>query len=104
MTDAQLTALSTFSWLIGTAVMFILLAHWSAGGTWAISSAITRGLTGWTGRTGNLTGSSPNDDELGPIRSPRIDRLWAGEEAPAPPPPSDQPVAEIEDLATRRLP
>ena len=50
MTDTHLTALSTIAWIVGTVRAFILLAHWSAGGSWGISSAIARGLIGGTGR------------------------------------------------------
>ena len=59
MTDAQLTALSTIAWVIGTATVFVLIAHWSAGGSWGISSAIARGLIGWAGRNGSFAGESP---------------------------------------------
>ena len=111
MTDAQLTALSTIAWIVGTIATFVLAAHWSAGGSWGISSAIARGLIGWTGRSGAIAGEWPSDDELGPIRPPSLDRLWAGDSAPvaragdsAPAPDSrDQPIAEIEDLGSRRL-
>lgn len=106
MTDQQLTTLSTIAWIIGTTTVFILLAHWSAGGSWGISNAIARGIIGWTGRSGSLAGEWPSDDDLGPIRPPSLDRLWAGEQPPpAPyPSPSELPLAEIEDLGSRRLP
>ena len=107
MTDAQLTALSTIAWIVGTTTTFVLLAHWSAGGSWGISSAIARGLIGWTGRNGAIAGEWPSDDDLGPIRPPRLDRLWAGEpptaSGPGLGPPVDQPIAEIEDLGSRLL-
>ena len=103
MTDAQLTALSTIAWIVGTITTFVLAAHWSAGGSWGISSAIARGLIGWTGRNGAIAGEWPSDDELGPIRPPSLDRLWAGDSAPAADAPVDQPIAEIEDLGTRRI-
>jgi hypothetical protein len=106
MTDAQLTALSTIAWIAGTATTFIVLAHWSAGGSWGISSAIARGLIGWTGRNGMIAGEWPSDDELGSIRPPDLDRPWAGESPPAFGPldhPGDPPTAEIEDLGSRRL-
>jgi hypothetical protein len=111
VTDAQLTTLSTLVWLIGTIVLFVLLAHWSAGGSWGISSAIARGLTGWVDR-----GSAPGPgarfgDDLRPIQPPRLDRLWGQDTSR----PSDNPatlagtasdvvsVAELEDLGSRRL-
>lgn len=111
MSDTDLTALSTLAWLIGTVTLFALLAHWSAGASWGISAAITRGLIGWAGRNPGFAGEW-TDDELGPIRSPRLDRLWGAGSASAPPAPNlpaDQPIAELpiaelEDLGTRRLP
>ena len=105
MTDQQLTALSTIAWIIGTGTAFILLAHWSAGGSWGISSAITRGLTGWTGRSFSMARERPGDEDLAPIRPPRLDRLWAAkaDSTIGSAPPGDLPMAEIEDLGTRRL-
>jgi hypothetical protein len=103
MTDAQLTALSTIAWIVGTATTFVLLAHWSAGGSWGISSAIARGVIGWTGRNGIIAGEWPDSDLPG-MRDPDVDRLWAGE--PRPPAldnSADLPMVEIEDLGSRRL-
>lgn len=109
MTDTDLTALSTLAWLVGTVALFVLLAHWSAGGSWGISAAITRGLIGWAGRNPGFAGEW-TEDELGPIRSHRADLPWGGGSASAPPapglpanPPADYPIAELEDLGTRRL-
>lgn len=109
MTDTDLTTLSTLAWLVGTVALFVLLAHWSAGGSWGISAAITRALIGWAGRNPGFAGEW-TDDELGPIRSPRLDRLWGGSSPSAPlaphPPadqPADYPIAELEDLGSRRL-
>jgi hypothetical protein len=102
MTGAQLTTLSTLAWLVGTVTLFILLAHWSAGGSWGISSAIARGIIGWAGRNGTIAGEWPSDDDLGAIRPPDVDRLWAGD-SPNQDAPLDQPIAEIEDLGSRRL-
>jgi hypothetical protein len=111
VTDTQLTTLSTLVWLIGTIVLFVLLAHWSAGGSWGISSAIARGLTGWADR-GSVPGPGGRfGDDLRPIQPPRLDRLW-GQDMSGPP---DNPatltgtasdavsVAELEDLGSRRL-
>jgi len=103
MTDAQLTALGTIAWIVGTATTFILLAHWSAGGSWGISSAIARGVIGWAGRNGIVAGEWPGDD-VPPMANPELGLLWAGDARPAvvddvPAPPS----AEIEDLGSRPL-
>lgn len=109
MTDAQLTTLSTILWLVGTCTLFVLLAHWSAGGSWGISSAIARGLTGWTGRT---TGGARPASDLPAMESPRLDRLWGADPrglevaspALADSSTAPSPVAELEDLGARRLP
>jgi hypothetical protein len=110
MTDAQLTALSMIAWIIGTATAFILLAHWSAVGSWGISSAIARGVIGWTGRNGVIAGEWP-DADLPDMREPDVDRLWAGQPRSAPDTASltdlgraaALPGAEIEDLGSRRI-
>ena len=102
MTDAQLTALSTLAWLIGTTTLFILLAHWSAGGTWGISSAIARGLTGWSGR--EAEGPRPSAAEVRPMQTPEMARLWgAVPEAGPQTAESDQVQSELVDLGVRRL-
>jgi hypothetical protein len=105
MTDTQLTAISTIAWVIGTTTTFILLAHWSAGGSWGISSAIARGLTGWAGRNGSFAGEWSRETDLPPLESPAIDRLWAGEDDVPPIENAHQPqaFAEIEDLGERRI-
>jgi hypothetical protein len=117
VTDTQLTTLSTLVWLIGTIVLFILLAHWSAGGSWGISSAIARGLTGWADRGSGPAPGGRFGDDLRPIQPPRLDRLWGQDpthasSAPtepladrslAPPPAAGPGVAEIEELGSRRL-
>ena len=116
MTDTQLTTLATLAWLVGTVTLFILLAHWSAGGSWGISAAVARGIIGWAGRNGSFAGEWSSTDELPPLQPPQVARLWgteAGvaatidERAPAQPlgnHPPRQPTAELEDLGTRRLP
>jgi hypothetical protein len=106
MTDDQLTTLSTIAWLVGTSLLFVLLAHWSTGGSWDISSAIARGLTGWTRRNGSP--GHPAGD-LPPMAPPQLDRLWgvAGRTEAARPAVgvdvADEPAAELEDLGSRRL-
>jgi hypothetical protein len=59
MTGPQLATLSTALWCVATTVLFILLAHWSAGGSWGITDGIVRGVRSWTG--------GPSED-LSPIR------------------------------------
>ena len=104
MTDTELTALSTFAWLIGTVTLFILLAHWSAGGSWGISAAVARGIIGWAGRSGAIAGTWPSDEELGPILPPETARLWGEPGIGATSADAAEPVAEMEDLGARRLP
>jgi hypothetical protein len=101
VTDAQLTTLATLAWLVGTVTLFILLAHWSAGGSWGISAAVARGIIGWAGRNGSFAGEWSSTDELPPIQLP--------ERSPTPSravraPFRDEATAELEDLGTRRLP
>ena len=104
MTDAQLTALSTIAWIIGTTATFVLLAHWSAGGSWGISTAIARGVIGWTGRNGIIAGEWPGDD-VPPMANPELGLLWAGEKSVSPvAEPPAAAVAELVDLGSRRLP
>jgi hypothetical protein len=110
VSDNQLTTLSTLAWLIGTVVLFILLAHWSAGGSWGISTAIARGLTGWAGRDAASSPGSRSGDDLRPIQPPRLDRLWGADRTEASTgvaaiaESTSGPLAELEDLGSRRLP
>jgi len=107
MTDTQLTALSTIAWVIGTATVFVLIAHWSAGGSWGISAAIARGLIGWAGRNGSFAGDWSRETDLPPLEPPALDRLWSGEgDIPSIEngPQVPQVFAEIEDLGERRIP
>jgi hypothetical protein len=49
MTDVQLAWLSTITWFVMTATLFLILAHWSAGeGSWGGLPGIVRGLHDWT--------------------------------------------------------
>lgn len=110
MTDLQLTALGTVAWLIGTAMLFILLARWSAGGTWGIANAVVRGLTGWVGGEASAGARSPSGGELRPMQTPRLDRLWGshlGQAAAAAMTPAAEiadpaPMAEVKGLGGRR--
>jgi hypothetical protein len=96
MTDAQLTEISTIAWVAGTSTLFILLAHWSDGGSWGIANAVARGLIGWTGRNGAIAGAWPSAVELPPIDESRSSRL-AGTD------PDSMAFAELVDLGSRRL-
>ena len=117
MTDAQLTTLSTIAWVIATTALLILLANWSAGGSWGISGAIARGLSGWAGRDGVGGRAAASATELRPIEAPHLERLWAsepgatesgatvlGSASSAQPFGGAEPGAELEDLGARRLP
>ena len=101
MTDAQLTALSTICWVVATVSVFILLAEWSAGTSWGISAGIVNGVRGWTRGHGLLGGRSSSTGELPPLVLPseRPDR------EPQRPisDPAPMPIAEIDDLASRRI-
>lgn len=117
MTDSQLTALSTIAWIVGTASVFIFLARWSDGGSWGIAAAVARGLVGWAGRNEAIAGEPPSADELPAIDASRLDRLWVARSRPGSgdaatgvdsaaamdASPDSQPIAEIEDLGTRRI-
>jgi hypothetical protein len=100
MTDAQLTALTTIAWIIGATTTFILLAHWSAAGSWGIASAIVRGAGGWSSRPQEA--AHPTGD-LPPMAAPRLDRLWGADHHPVDVDRADAPTAELEDLGSRRL-
>ena len=117
MTGDQAATLSTIAWLVGTTVLFALLARWSDGGSWGITTAVTRGLVGWTGRNGAIAGDWPTADEWPSAgQEPAIDApgpdplsrarsnpastatpaLGAGSNSP--------PIAELEDLGVQHLP
>lgn len=103
MTASQLTSLGTLASIIGATTIFILLAHWSAGGSWGISTAVARGLIGSAGRSGSIAGEWSGDDALEPIRPPEMERLW-GTERGSVRPTAVEPTAELEELGARRLP
>ena len=117
MSDPTLALLSTLAWIIGTSVTFVLLAHWSAGGSWGISAALARGLIGWAGRDPTVAGGPATASDLRPMATPRLDRLWAGTQpgaaeaaaatGPTPPTPNaaagGSAIAEIEDLGSRPI-
>ena len=103
MNDTQLTTLSAFAWIVATVFVFNLLARWSSGGTWGISTAIAQGLIGWTGRNGIIAGEWSGDDELPPIALPPADRPNLSARRSKELAFDPHPRAEIEDLGSRRL-
>jgi hypothetical protein len=72
--------------------------------TWGISAAVARGLIGSAGRSGALAGEWEAD--LPPTWAPDLDQLW-GYDTPERPgalaSSAAEPVAELEDLGSRRL-
>jgi hypothetical protein len=107
VSDTQLITLSTLAWLIGTVTLFILLAHWSAGGSWGISTAVAHGLTSWAGRGGDAERISSSSADLRPMAPPQLERLWGADRRHSPERAgrslADVAVAEFEDLGSRRL-
>jgi hypothetical protein len=99
MTDTELTAVSTFLWVVATVSLFILLAGWSTGASWGISSGIVNGLRGWTHRGGLLARASSSAGELPPLRLPPEGHGRASGSPRLGDAPT--PIAEIEDLRTR---
>lgn len=99
MSDLALIWLSTIVTLLGTAILFVLLAHWSAGGPapWSVAGSLARGIADW---------ATPDGADPLPAVSPRaveLPRLEVTELAVArllhAPTPEDEPVAEVEELA-----
>ena len=111
MTDTQLSTLSTFAWLVGAVTLFILLARRSTGSSWGISTAVARGLIGWTGRNGIIAGEWSSDGELPPIDARRLDDLGGAQPDPDSSGgtrvmganPESPPIAELVDLGARPL-
>jgi hypothetical protein len=61
VTDVQLAWLSTIAWFVMTAILFAVLARWSAGeGSWGGLPGIVRGLHDWTSSDRRLPVSSPS--------------------------------------------
>jgi hypothetical protein len=116
VTGSQLATLSTIAWLVGTTVLFALLARWSDGGSWGITTAVTRGLIGWSGRKGSIAGEWPSGDEWpSPGRLPTSDAPASDRPSGAHANPAatngaagsesldSAPIAELVDLGARRL-
>ena len=91
MNEAQLTTFSTLISILGPTTLLFLLVRWSGGGSWGISTAIARGLIGWTGRNGTIAGEWPAE-----AGAPSLDAL---PDVPA----HSEPTAELEDLGSRRI-
>ena len=98
MTDTELTTLSTVIWLVGTVALFILLAHWSTGESWGLTSAIVNGVRSWSASTD----PSPRPAAGGRIRVATDD---AGDPEVAEPesPAADVPAAELVELGDRPI-
>ena len=62
MTGPQLAFLSTVLWVIGTGALFLLLASWSAGGSWGLSAAIVRGVREWSRSNPPGPGNPPGSE------------------------------------------
>ena len=103
MIDTQLATLSTFAWLVLAVFPFILLARRSAGSSWGISTAIARGLIGWTGRNGIIAGEWSSDAELAAMDARRLDGPIPPAHRSKGPVFEASPRAEIEDLGSRHL-
>lgn len=78
MGDVALTWLSFTAWLILTALLFIILARWSAGeGEWGSLTGLVRGFHDWaTGSrppTGSSSSPSQTADRTRPDASPRAE-------------------------------
>ena len=117
MSGDQAATLSTIAWLVGTTVLFALLARWSDGGSWGITTAVTRGLIGWSRRSGAIAGEWPSTAEwpsagqLPAIEAPAPDPLPGARSNPASiakpalgPGSDSPPIAELEDLSVHHLP
>jgi hypothetical protein len=123
MTGSQLATLSTLAWCVATTALFILLAQWSAGGSWGITDSIVRGVRGWARTTGQevdlqpfaispgaiessaLPGESSRGAVAAPDRRLRTPEpaFGAGISPPASRSEEIRPTAVVEDLGTRRL-
>jgi hypothetical protein len=75
MTDIQMTWLSTVVTLVTTAVVFVLLVEWSAGGPapWTILPGVVRGVVDWVRREDEFATFhlvSPRAEEAQPPMEP----------------------------------
>jgi len=102
MSDLQLIWLSTILTVLATAMLFVLLAQWSAGGSapWSIAAGVARGISDWASPGAERPRTvSPRALELPPLE---MDPL-AVASLRRPPAPKPQPDAEVEELWERRL-
>lgn len=94
-----LADLSTLIWVIVVSVMFVVLAHWSTGESWGISSAVVDGVRGWAH---DLQGRGRAMSSGGDLPLMRLDAGSMTLASAAAPPPQPLPMAEIVELGTRR--
>ena len=109
MTDSDLTALSTLLWTIATVSLFILLAEWSSGTSWGITTGLVRGVRGWSGREATVVRSAA-DEAVAPITAPprpiggvAAARLPEAARRPEAAIADDQAQAELVELGARPI-
>jgi hypothetical protein len=106
MSSVQLATVSTALWLVAVVALFILLAGWSTGSSWGLTSAIVRGVRGWAERDGRLV-PGPSTESLAPILDPYAFVRRGGAQG-QPPVDAEWRVegleVEIIELGERRLP
>jgi hypothetical protein len=95
MTDPELALLSTIASVIGTAILFGLLAGWSTGASWDLTNAIVSGMRGW----------ATDEPPAGANPSPRAEPSTLGRVVSSGPPPAApaSAAAVIEELGERPL-
>ncbi len=100
MTDVELTSLSTVAWAVATSALFILLARWSTGGSWGITSGIVDGVRSWSRH--DRSGETVASGGLPPLDLPMAQRPDNPRRAPLPwARVGGKP--EIEELPSRRI-
>jgi len=102
MSDLQLIWLSTVLTVLATAILFVVLAQWSTGGSapWSIAAGMARGISDWASAGPDRPRAvSPRALELPPLE---MDEL-AVASLRHPPLSEPQPQAEVEELWERRL-
>jgi hypothetical protein len=111
VTSVELATLSTAMWLIATVALFVLLASWSAGESWGLTSTLVQGVRSWADRDRRTVPiTSPFRESLRPILDPyafaRRNDAAAGapvEARAGSRPEACAPGAEIVELGERRL-
>jgi hypothetical protein len=110
MSSVQLATMSTALWVVATVSLFILLAEWSGGASWGLTTSIVRGVRGWSDRHAPpaSTASSPFVEPHSPFLDPsRPIGGVAARRLPAedrPPMRATGVAAEVVDLGEHRLP